>query len=194
MSWGYTMNRSWHRRATGGLSILSAALLSAAGLMCDGALSSATAQANAGTSSDVIVNYDVLNTLPSQQAPTGAPPIQLKRPAVAQTAEPSAESNGSQIATATPPAGPVEMPTSVPMPESTPPPPAAAATAAPATAAPAVAAAPAPPAAEPAPAAEAAVAQPAAPAVAPPPQPAVEEQPAQQQAAQEQPLETPPAE
>src|SRR5690242_11037613 len=109
MSWGYTIDRSWRRRASGGLPILSAALLSAAGLLCDGALSGAAAQANDGASNDVIVNYDVLNTLPSRQAPTGAPPIHLVRPGVAQSVEPAAEPNGNQVATATPPAAPAEM-------------------------------------------------------------------------------------
>lgn len=63
------MNRSWHRRAKRGLPILSAALLSAVGLLCD----SASAQS---ASNGVIVDYDVLNGLPgpsAQPAPQVAP-------------------------------------------------------------------------------------------------------------------------
>src|SRR5687768_5428045 len=69
MSRGYTMNRNWHRHAKRGLPILSAALLSAAGLLCD----SAFAQ---NASNGVIVDYDVLNGLPgraAQPAPQAAP-------------------------------------------------------------------------------------------------------------------------
>jgi hypothetical protein len=63
------MNRSWHRHAKRGLPILSAALLSAVGLLCDGA----SAQS---ASNEVIVDYDVLNGLPgsaAQPAPQVAP-------------------------------------------------------------------------------------------------------------------------
>ncbi len=63
------MNRSWHRHAKRGLPILSAALLSAVGLLCDGA----SAQS---ASNEVIVDYDVLNGLPgpaAQPAPQAAP-------------------------------------------------------------------------------------------------------------------------
>jgi hypothetical protein len=49
--------------------ILSAALLSAGGLLWDGMCSSATAQTYSGASNEVVVNYDVLNSLP---APYGA--------------------------------------------------------------------------------------------------------------------------
>ena len=55
------MNRNWHRRAKGGLPILSAALLSVAGFLGQGALSGAAAQ-----SSGIIVNYDALNALGDQ--------------------------------------------------------------------------------------------------------------------------------
>lgn len=75
------MNRNWNRRATGGLPILSAALLSAVALIWDGASSTAAAQSNSGASNQVIVNYDALNALPGppapngwQGAPAGAPP------------------------------------------------------------------------------------------------------------------------
>src|SRR5919198_5525808 len=60
MSRGYLMNRNWNRRAVGRLPILSAALLSTAGLLWAGSGSSAHAQSN-----EVIVNYDVLNALPA---------------------------------------------------------------------------------------------------------------------------------
>jgi hypothetical protein len=63
------MNRNWHRHAKRGLPILSAALLSALALLCDGA----SAQS---ASNEVIVDYDVLNGLPGpavQLAPQGAP-------------------------------------------------------------------------------------------------------------------------
>ncbi|HET6160483.1 MAG TPA: hypothetical protein VFE34_19210 [Dongiaceae bacterium] len=53
------------------LPILSAALLSAGGLMWDGMWSSAAAQAYSGQSNEVVVNYDVLNTLPGQPMPYG---------------------------------------------------------------------------------------------------------------------------
>jgi hypothetical protein len=65
------MNRNWHRRAMGGLPILSAALLSTVGLMGQGAWSDATGQTYSGASNEVIVNYDVLNVLPGQPVPSG---------------------------------------------------------------------------------------------------------------------------
>jgi outer membrane protein OmpA-like peptidoglycan-associated protein len=55
----------------GRLPILSAALLSAGGLMWGGVWSSATAQTYSGASNEVVVNYDVLNALPGQAAPYG---------------------------------------------------------------------------------------------------------------------------
>ena len=67
------MNRNWRRRSKSGLPILSAVLLSAGGLMCDGMWSSAAAQTYSGASNEVVVNYDVLNALPGQAAPQGAP-------------------------------------------------------------------------------------------------------------------------
>ena len=62
------MNWNGHRHAAGGLPILSAALMSAMGLLWDGAQSSATAQTYSGASSNVIVDYDALNALPGQPA------------------------------------------------------------------------------------------------------------------------------
>ena len=59
------MNRNWNRRAIGGLPILSGAVLSTVGLLWIGAHSQAEAQATG----EVVVNYDVLNNLPSQAAP-----------------------------------------------------------------------------------------------------------------------------
>jgi hypothetical protein len=50
--------------------ILSAALLSAGGLLWDGMWSSAAAQTYSGASNEVVVNYDVLNSLPGQTAPS----------------------------------------------------------------------------------------------------------------------------
>jgi len=67
------MNRNWHRRAIGRLPILPAALLSAGGLLWGGMGSSASAQTYSGSSNEVIVNYDVLNSLPGQTAPYGSP-------------------------------------------------------------------------------------------------------------------------
>jgi hypothetical protein len=63
------MNRNWHRHAKRGLPILSAALLSGVGLLCDGAFAQSA-------SNGVIVDYDVLNGLPgpaAQPAPQVAP-------------------------------------------------------------------------------------------------------------------------
>ncbi|HKP23222.1 MAG TPA: hypothetical protein VJV39_05120 [Dongiaceae bacterium] len=134
------MKRNWHRRAMGGLPILSAALLSAAGLLGQGAWSDAAAQ-----SSGVVVNYDALNALGAQpnaasgaaqpaapQAlatpPSGAPasgmtmlgpdgrpitPIKLRKPG-------SSSQAGNQVAAQTPPAEPSNVPAAVPMPEATP--------------------------------------------------------------------------
>ena len=135
------MNRNWHRRAKGGLPILSAALLSVAGFCGQGALSSAAAQ-----SSGVIVNYDALNALGAQPAqsngtaqpvaphyapvppPAGAPtsaltvlgpdgrpvtPIKLRKPG-------SSSQSSNQVAAQTPPGEPSEVPAEVPMPEPTP--------------------------------------------------------------------------
>ena len=136
------MNRNWHRRAMGGLPILSAALLSAAGFLGQGALSSAAAQ-----SGGVVVNYDALNALGGQPAqpnaptsgtaqqpyyapvtpPTGAPtsgltvlgpdgrpvtPIKLRKPG--SSAQPA------QVAAQIAPSEPSEVPAQVPMPEPTP--------------------------------------------------------------------------
>jgi outer membrane protein OmpA-like peptidoglycan-associated protein len=47
-------------------------MLSAIGLMWEGARSDAAAQTYSGPSNEVIVNYDVLNSLPGQSAPYGA--------------------------------------------------------------------------------------------------------------------------
>jgi outer membrane protein OmpA-like peptidoglycan-associated protein len=134
------MNRNWHRRAVGGLPILSAALLSAAGFLGQGALSDAAAQ-----SSGVVVNYDALNALGAQpnaasaaaqpaapQAlatpPSGAPasgmtmlgpdgrpvtPIKLRKPG-------SSAQAGNQVAAQIAPAEPSNVPAAVPMPEATP--------------------------------------------------------------------------
>ena len=137
------MNRNWHGRAMGRLPILSAALLSAAGFLEQGAWSDAAAQ-----SSGVVVNYDALNALGAQPAqpnaasgamqpaapqalatpPSGAPasgmtmlgpdgrpvtPIKLRKPG-------SSAQAGNQVAAQTPPAAPSEVPAAVPMPEATP--------------------------------------------------------------------------
>jgi hypothetical protein len=74
------MNRNGHRGAIGGLPILSAALLSAAGLLCEGALSGAAAQSASG---EVIVNYDVLNGLSGGGAAQGATPAPQVAPGYA---------------------------------------------------------------------------------------------------------------
>src|SRR5262245_11052909 len=142
MSRGYTMNRNWHRRAVGGLPILSAALLSVAGFLGQGAWSDAAAQ-----SSGVVVNYDALNALGAQPAqsnasgaaqpaapqalatpPSGAPasgmtmlgpdgrpvtPIKLRKPG-------SSAQVGNQVAAQIAPAEPSEVPADVAMPERTP--------------------------------------------------------------------------
>jgi hypothetical protein len=62
------MNRNWHRRVKRGLPILSAALLSAVGLLCDGAFAQSA-------SNGVIVDYDVLNGLPGLVAAQPAPQV-----------------------------------------------------------------------------------------------------------------------
>ncbi|WP_119302144.1 hypothetical protein [Dongia deserti] len=66
------MNRNWRRHAAGGLPILSAALLSAVGLLWDAAGSDAVAQTYSGASNNVVVDYGALNTLAGQPAPNGA--------------------------------------------------------------------------------------------------------------------------
>jgi outer membrane protein OmpA-like peptidoglycan-associated protein len=212
------MNRNWHRRAKGGLPILSAALLSVAGFCGHGALSSATAQ-----SSGIIVNYDALNALGAQPAqpngaaqpvaphyapappPAGAPtsaltvlgpdgrpvtPIKLRKPG-------SSQSN-SQVAAQTPPGEPSDIPAQVPMPEPTPQAPAPGENAGQAPEVPVVET-PAPPAEE-AEVAEAPAPEQTAQYGEQPEEPAEEEdaaqapeEPVQQQAAQEQPAETPEA-
>src|SRR4030095_5004481 len=130
MSRGYRMNRNWHRRAVGRLPILSAALLSVAGFLGQGAWSDAAAQ-----SSGVVVNYDALNALGAQPngasgaaqpaapqvlatPPSGAPasgmtmlgpdgrpvtPIKLRKPG-------SSAQAGNQVAAQTPPAAPSGVP------------------------------------------------------------------------------------
>lgn len=60
------MNRNWHRHAKRGLPILSAALLSAVGLLCDSAFAQSA-------STGVIVDYDALNSLPGPSAQPAAP-------------------------------------------------------------------------------------------------------------------------
>jgi hypothetical protein len=201
------MNRKqW--RAAGGLPILSAALLSAIGLLWDGAHSNAAAQASSGSSDGVIVNYDVLNSPPGQQygeqGGTPAAGITLKKPGLEGRAAPA---QPAVVATAgTPPGEPTPMPSQVLMPEPTPPAPAAGVNAAmPPIQAPAQA--PAQPAVAAAPAAEApgteapAPEMPAAEATAqqaieqPAPEVPAATEPAQQQAtAETSPAETPPAE
>jgi len=69
------MNRNW--RAIGRLPILSTALLAAGGLLWNGMWSAASAQTHSGTSNEVIVNYDVLNALPGQAAPSGSQGAQV---------------------------------------------------------------------------------------------------------------------
>jgi hypothetical protein len=126
MSTGYVMNRKqW--RAAGGLPILSAALLSACGLLWDGAHASAAAQASSASPDNVIVNYDVLNSPPGQQygeqGGTPAAAITLKKPGLEGQATPE---QPPVVATAgTPPGEPMPMPSQVLMPEPTPPAPAA---------------------------------------------------------------------
>jgi hypothetical protein len=140
------MNRNWHRRAMGGLPILSAALLSAVGFLGQGAFSSATAQSNG-----VIVNYDALNALGGQPAqptapaatpaygtaqppyyapvapPAGAPTSALTvlgpdgRPVTPiKLRKPGSSAEPAQVAAQTPPDEPSQVPAQVPMPEPTP--------------------------------------------------------------------------
>jgi hypothetical protein len=66
------MNRSSQGRARNRLSILSAALLSTAGLMCPDAFAQATP--------DVVVNYDALDSLTARPASGGAPNPALAQP------------------------------------------------------------------------------------------------------------------
>src|SRR5688572_9205717 len=149
MSRGYTMNRNWHRRATGGLPILSAALLSAAGVLGQGAWSNAAAQTYSGASNEVIVNYDALNALGGQPAQPNAPangtaqPVTPYHAPVAPPAgapasgmtvlgpdgrpvtpiklrKPGSSTQPAQIAAQTPPGEPSDVPAEVPMPEPTP--------------------------------------------------------------------------
>jgi len=144
------MNRNWHRRATGGLPILSAALLSAAGFLGQGAWSDAAAE-----SSGVIVNYDALNALGSQPAQPngGVQPAAPNAPAVQGLATPpsgapasgltvlgpdgrpvtpiklrkpgSSTQADNQVAAQMPPGEPSAVPAAVSMPERTPDAPAA---------------------------------------------------------------------
>jgi outer membrane protein OmpA-like peptidoglycan-associated protein len=72
------MKRNWHRRAKGGLPILSAALMSAGALMLGGTWSSAAAQ----SSNEVIVDYDALNALSGQPAEAPAQPVTPQQPQV----------------------------------------------------------------------------------------------------------------
>ena len=128
MSMGYVINRK-QRHAAGGLPILSAAVLSAIGLLWTGAHSGAAAQTASGSSGEVIVNYDVLNTPPGQQygeqggASEG---IALTKPGSESQIVPAAPEPPAVMATAaTPPGEPTPMPAQVVMPEATPPAPAA---------------------------------------------------------------------
>ena len=142
------MNRNWHRRAAGGLPILSAALLSAAGFLGQGAWSDAAAQTYSGASNEVIVNYDALNALGGQPAQLNAPGTApaygtAQQPYFAPVTPPPAAPTSSltvlgpdgrpvtpiklrkpgssnQIAAQTPPGEPSEVPAQVPMPEPTP--------------------------------------------------------------------------
>lgn len=115
------MNRNGHRHA-GGLTILSAALISAVGLLWNGAHSSAAAQGYSGASSNVIVNHDVLNALPgSGLAPALAAPssgISGSAPTQGMVVQ------DDRMAAANPPGEPAAIPTEVSMPEPTPPAPA----------------------------------------------------------------------
>lgn len=194
------MNRNRQRHADRSLPILSAAMLSVGGLLWQGACSEALAQ----SSSDVIVNYDVLNSLPGQVQP--APAAQAPAMPAVTLQPPSSDGSQPTVAAAvTPPEAPSEMPAAVPMPEATPPaPPPSAANAAAAAAAvetptapAAVVETPEAPAEEPAPVA--AIEPPAAepPAEQPaevPPQEAAQEPPAPEQPAQEEPQPEPTAE
>lgn len=142
------MNRNWHRRAMGGLPIRSAALLSAAGFLWQGAWSDAAAQTYSGASNEVIVNYDALNALggqPAQPSAPGAAPAYgtAQPPYFAPVTPPPAApasaltvlgpdgrpvtpiklrkpGSANQVAAQTPPGEPSEVPAQVPMPEPTP--------------------------------------------------------------------------
>jgi hypothetical protein len=139
------MNRNWHRRAVGGLPILSAALLSAAGFLGQGAWSDAAAQTYSGASNEVIVNYDALNALGGQPAQLNAPGTApaAQQPYFAPVTPPPAAptsaltvlgpdgrpvtpiklrkpGSSNQIAAQTPPGEPSEVPAQVPMLEPTP--------------------------------------------------------------------------
>ena len=137
------MNRNWHRRAVGGLPILSAALLSAAGFLGQGAWSDAAAQTYSGASNGVIVNYDALNALGGQPSQPGAPGTTpaygtAQQPYFAPITPPPAAptsaltvlgpdgrpvtpiklkkpGSSNQIAAQTPPGEPSEVPAQVPM-------------------------------------------------------------------------------
>ena len=203
----------------GGLPILSVALLSAAGLVGQGALSSAAAQSNG-----VVVNYDALNALGGQATqpntaptygatqqpsyapvtpPTGAPTSGLTvlgpdgRPVTPiKLRKPgSSGQTSNQVAAQIAPAEPSQVPAQVPMPEPTPNAPAPGENAGQVPEAP-VAETPTPPAEEAAPAETPAPDQSAQYGEQPAPeQPAEQapEQPAEQQAAKEQAPEAPAA-
>lgn len=185
------MNRNGHRHA-GGLPILSAVLMSAVGLLWDGAHSSAAAQSHSGASSNVIVNQDVLTALPGPGlAPALAAPPEMPSnvlTTLAPDSQPVASSSVTDngMAAATPPGEPAAIPTDVSMPEPAPPAPAPGVNA------------DLPIAAVPVDATEAVetatastVVGTSAPEVST--EPPAEEQIAQQQASQEPPAETPPA-
>lgn len=119
------MNRNGRRHAACGLPILSAALVSAAGLLWDGAQSGAAAQD--GTSGGVVVDYDALNTLsaqptlPALPTPDGAGGNHVGMQPKPQAAPPpSAYARPKAV---TPPGEPVPVPAAVPMLAPTPPPP-----------------------------------------------------------------------
>jgi len=209
------MNRNWHRRAVGGLPILSAALLSAAGFLGQAGWSSAAAQ-----SGEVTVNYDALNALGSQPAqPSAQPAAPNYAPVVQGLATPpsgapasgmtvlgpdgrpvtpiklrrpgsSAQTN-SQVAAQIAPGEPSDVPTNVQMPEKTPDAPAAGVNEGQAPEVPVVGT-PTPPAA---PAADQTAQYGEQPAPEQPVEPAAEqpapEQPVDQQASKQQPPEAP---
>ena len=216
------MNRNWRWRASGGLPIVSVALLSAAGFLAHGALSGAAAQTYPGSSGEVIVNYDALNALggqPAQPAGTAQQAAPSYPPVTPHTGAPTSAltvlgpdgrpvtpiklrkpgAAGSQIAAQVPPAEPSEVPAQVPMLEPTPNAPAPGVNTGQVPAAPVVET-PAPQEAAPA---EAPAPEQQEPAPEQPTEQAAEqpaEQPVEQQASQEQPApaapaaETPPAE
>jgi outer membrane protein OmpA-like peptidoglycan-associated protein len=213
------MNRNWHRRAAGGLPILSAAVLSAAGFLGQGALSGATAQTYPGGSGEVIVNYDVLNALGGQPAqpngtaqpaapyyapvtpPAGAPTSALTvlgpdgRPVTPiKLRKPGSAQTGNQVAAQTPPSEPSQVPAQVPMPEPTPQAPAPGVNSGQVPEAPVVVT-PAPPSEEAASSETPAPEQTAQYGEQPAPEPVEQaaEQPVEQQASQEQPAPAAPA-